>query len=55
MRRFWGVARLNLGKKLRRAAVYGGRLDKGRVEGFKAERTTDIHAPTPCGSCHGGF
>ena len=53
---FLGIARLNLGKKLRRAdPVYGVGLDKGRVESFKVERTAYIHAPAPCGSCHGGF
>ena len=50
-----GIAGLDLGQKLRGAdPVYSGRLDKGRVEGFKVERTMDIHAPAPGGGCHGG-
>jgi len=50
-----GIAGLDLGQKLRGAdPVYGGRLDKGRVEGFKVERTMDVHAPAPGGGCHGG-
>jgi hypothetical protein len=45
----FGVTGLNLGKKLRRAdPVDGGWLDKGRIEGFKVERTMDIHAAPAC-------
>ena len=43
------VASFNFGKKLRRAdPVDGGWLDKGRIEGFKIERTMDIHAAPAC-------
>ena len=45
----FGVAGLNPGKKLRRAdPVDGGWRDKGRIEGFKIERTMDIHAAPAC-------
>ena len=40
-----GIARLNLGEKLRCAdTIDGSWLDKGRIEGFKIEHTMDIHA-----------
>ena len=51
---FVGIARLDLGKKLRGTdPVYGGLFDKGRVEGLKVEHTMDIYAPAPCGGYHG--
>ena len=45
---FVGVARLDLGEKLRRAdPVHRGGLDKGRIEILKVQRTMDVHAPAP--------
>ena len=43
-----GITRIKLGEKLRRAdPVHGGRLDKGRIEGFQVESAMDVHAHTP--------
>ena len=51
-----GIAGLDPGQKPGSAdPVHGGRLNKGRIEGFKVERAMDIHAPAPCGSRHGGI
>ena len=52
---FIRVARLDLGKKLRGTGpVHGSGPDKGRIEILKVQRAMDVHAPAPCGRCHGG-
>ena len=51
-----GVACLDFSQKLHSAdPIDGGWLDKGRIEGFKVERSMDIHPATSRGGLNGGI